>query len=293
MSIRRTTRMIVIATQSLGGIGIGLALCWFLAAHLDLTAAKAATLLTNINWVAALGVLGTSWLMLETGARKWACLDRRRDHRQPQPHSYYQGHMAWQSWLAQILPSIATVIMGRALVTQIAAERDWRRGFKSALIDQLSELLIILAFIPASLWQLWQDIPFSLWLGTGLITTIVATQVGMKLWPNYALREVILWSGARVALITLRLVLGAATFGLPLVAAHIAYATPLATLAVLVPLTPGNLGLAEWSWTYALTLWHEDPATAALYALGFRALIFLAQTMLLPLALRRRSLRAQ
>ena len=289
----RSRRLALIGAQSIGGIGLGLALCWFLAAHLDLTATKASALLAAPNWLAILGVLLVSWLLLEAGARKWASLDRLYDHRQSHPHAYYLGHMAWQSWLAQILPTAATLIMGRALVTQIAAERNWRRGFKSALIDQLSELLIILAFIPVSLWQLYADIPFSLWLGTGLTTAIVAAQIGMKLWPRYVLLDVIIWSGARVALITLRLVLGAAAFSLPLAAAHITYATPLATLAVLVPLTPGNLGLAEWSWTYALTLWREDPATAALYALGFRALIFLAQTMLLPLAYRRRSLRAQ
>ncbi len=289
----RLRRLLLIGTQSIGGIGLGLALCWFLAAHLDLDATKAAALLATPNWFAILGVLLLSWLLLEAGARKWSCLDRRHDHRQPQPHGYYLGHMAWQTWLAQILPTAATLILGRALVTQVATERNWRRGFKSALIDQLSELFIILAFIPASLWQLSQDIPFALWLGTGLITTIAATQIGIKLWPKYVLLDVVLWSAVRVALITLRLVLGAAAFSLPLAAASVAYATPLATLAVLIPLTPGNLGISEWSWTYTLTLWHEDPATAALYALGFRVLIFLTQTLLLPLAWCCRSLRAR
>lgn len=268
------------------GLALGLALCWLLVAHVGVLKTQAAEF--HFSWLALLGVLIISWLLLETGAAKWACLDRLLDRSAPQPQAYYRRHLAWQNWLAQILPATATIIAGRAFVTHQAADRNWRRGLENGVIDQASEFLIILAFIPASLWQLYGGISFLLWLCAGITTAYAATIIGMTVWPHYVMRDVMLWSGARVALLTLRLVLGAVALGVPLNLWHIAYATPPATLTALLPLTPGNLGVAEWGWTYVLTLWHADPAVAALYALGFRGLIFAAQTLLLPLARRRR-----
>lgn len=268
------------------GLGLGLGLCWLLVAHVGVLKTQATQF--HFSWPALSGVLILSWLLLEAGAAKWACLDRLLERSAPQEHSYYRRHLAWQNWLAQILPATATIIASRAFVTHQAADRSWRRGLENGIIDQASEFLIILAFIPASLWQLYGSISFLLWLSTGLFTAYAATIIGMILWPQYVMREVMLWSGVRVALLSLRLVLGALALGVPLNLWHIAYATPPATLTALLPLTPGNLGIAEWGWTYVLALWHADPAVAALYALGFRGLIFAAQTLLLPLAHRHR-----
>jgi hypothetical protein len=268
------------------GLAFGLALCWLLIAQVG--ALKTQTAQFRLHWPALLGVMATSWLLLEAGAAKWACLDRLLDRSAPQPHAYYRRHLAWQNWLAQFLPPTITLVASRALVTHHAADRNWRRGLENGVIDQGSELLIILAFIPASLWQLTSGISFPLWLAAGLITTCAASIGGMIAWPHYIMRDVMLWSGVRVALLTMRLMLGAVALGLPLDLWQIAYATPPATLTALLPLTPGNLGVAEWGWTYVLTLWHADPAITALYALSFRGVIFVAQTLLLPLMLRRR-----
>ncbi len=272
-----------LTVQASVGMVFGLALCWVLVHQAGMTEAQARQLFENINWPALLGVMVITWLMLEAGARKWSYLDHAMDGQTPRPHAYYMRHFTWQSWLAQILPSTAAIIAGRALVTHVADEHNWKRGFKNALLDQLSELFVILAFIPATLWQLHSGASFGAWLSAGLIATLAAGFLGMKLLPRFFLRDALLWSFVRMALVTMRLILGAMAFTFAVQPLHIAFAMPLATLTALLPLTPGNLGLYEWGWTYALSLWHEPIAIAALYMLSYRVLILIAQTLMLPL----------
>jgi len=113
----------------------------------------------------------------------------------------------------------------------------------------------------------------------GIVTLLVATLLGAKILPRYVLPVVMFWSWLRVTLITLRLVAGAQVFSLPIASSAIAYAMPLATLTVVIPITPGNLGVSEWGWTYALGLWQVDHTQAALYLISFRLLALAVQSV--------------
>lgn len=267
--------------QSLVGMALGLALCTSLAGHVQLERAALHRLLDNLDLLALLGALLLSVVMLETGARKWAYLDTHFDGHAPKPHRYYLRHYLWQNWLAQILPGTVALILGRALVTHVGAEKNWKRGLRSGLIDQLSELFILLAFVPATLGQLWTQGSWPLWLAIGMGCLLVSGWLGHKIAPRYVLPMVLFWSFLRIAAITVRLIMGVKVFALAIPAAAVAYATPVATLTALLPLTPGNLGLAEWGWTYTLHLWGVPVAVGALYVLSFRILVFALQSLLL------------
>lgn len=267
--------------QSLIGLALGLALCTSLAGHVQINAATLTGLLQKVDPLAVCGALLLSIVMLETGARKWAYLDKHFDGHAAKPHRYYLRHYLWQNWLAQILPGTVALILGRALVTHVGEEKNWKRGLRSGLIDQLSELFILLAFIPATLWQLWAQGAWEVWLALGLATLLASGWLGHRLLPRYVLPVVLFWSFWRIAAITLRLIMGVQVFALAIPAAVVAYATPVATLTALLPLTPGNLGLAEWGWTYTLHLWDVPVATGALYVLSFRILVFALQSLLL------------
>lgn len=267
--------------QSLIGLTLGLVLCYSLAGHVQLNAAALTGLLDHIDPLAVCGALLLSMVMLETGARKWAWLDRHFDGHAAKPHHYYLRHYLWQNWLAQILPGTVALILGRALVTHVGTEKNWKRGLRSGLIDQLSELFILLAFIPATLWQLWTQGSWATWLALGMACLLVSGWLGRRLAPRYVLPVVLFWSFLRIAAITLRLMIGVKVFALAIPVVVVAYATPVATLTALLPLTPGNLGLAEWGWTYTLHLWDVPVAVGALYVLSFRILVFALQSLLL------------
>ena len=89
--------------------------------------------------------------------------------------------------------------------------------------------------------------------------------------------QMMLLSTARFVIVIERLILGAMAIGIIIPHAVVAYATPITTMSALLALTPGNLGIAEWSWTYLLTLWGISPAVGTLYGVSFRILVFAAQ----------------
>jgi len=86
-------------------------------------------------------------------------------------------------------------------------------------------------------------------------------------------------STTRFAITIVRLMLGAVALGITVPLAAVAYATPPSTMSALLALTPANLGIAEWSWAYLLTLWGVPAAVGALYGISFRILIFAAQVI--------------
>ena len=91
--------------------------------------------------------------------------------------------------------------------------------------------------------------------------------------------SMILLSALRFALVILRLALGAVAIGIHVPFATVAYAAPLSTMSSLLMLTPANLGIAEWSWTWLLTLWGVPAAIGAFYGVSFRILVFAAQAI--------------
>jgi len=268
--------------QSVLGLGIGLTLCWLLISKTAVTMADVTTLLAQFQLWPALIILLLTLALQECGARKWAYLDQQLDGKTKHPHRFYWRHGIWQSWLGQILPSPVALIAGRAVVTHATdGNKNWRRGLRSGLLDQLGDLGAFMAFIPATLWQLITQGSWGAWLAEGLATYAVLGWLGCKILPRYIQPVLLGWSLARAVLLTVRLILGAAVFGLPIAAASIAFATPLATLTAILPLTPGNLGITEWGWNYTLGLWHIAPVTTLLYTMSFRFLILAVQTLLL------------
>ena len=85
------------------------------------------------------------------------------------------------------------------------------------------------------------------------------------LWPVFG------WSFARAALTVLRLVVGVQALGLFLSGLKVAAVAPLVSVLALIPLTPGNLGVAEWGWQGALVYAGEGAVAAALYAVDLAA----------------------
>jgi uncharacterized membrane protein YbhN (UPF0104 family) len=94
--------------------------------------------------------------------------------------------------------------------------------------------------------------------------------------PARTLAVLCVWSFARMMMLALRTALVAAALlpGIHWETVLIGY--PAVGLAVSVPFLPGGLGLAEWSWTGLLVLAGATAPTAALTALVFRVLNFVA-----------------
>lgn len=82
-------------------------------------------------------------------------------------------------------------------------------------------------------------------------------------------------------MVTVRLVAGAPALGLVIDPVSIAAAAPVVALVMVLPLTPGNLGIAEWSWVGVLVYGGVNAVDVGLMAVGFRVLIIVVQSLLL------------
>jgi uncharacterized membrane protein YbhN (UPF0104 family) len=112
--------------------------------------------------------------------------------------------------------------------------------------------------------------------GAGLAARVSAPLERASRAPAGILATLSVWSFARMALLALRTVVIARAF---LPGAHwttVMIGYPVVGLAVSVPFLPGGLGLVEWSWTGLLVLAGAGASAAALAALVFRIINFLA-----------------
>ena len=271
------------------GLVLGLGLCVALVWRLGVSQEDVLRLVSGVSGLHVAIVFLLTALLAWSGARKWAlwsealCAAGQKTECESAPP--YLRHMIWQSWLGQFVPPSLAVILGRGMAEK--KETSFRSGAISGTLDQAMEFLFLAALLPAGIAVLWFHKGFAEFLGLTALgwflaattTYVVARQV-RPAWCFYLVR-LMGWSMLRVALTVLRLVWGAPALGLSIDLLAIAAASPVVALLALIPLTPGNLGLAEWGWVGALAFAGTNPLEAGLLALGFRLLVLVAQTLLL------------
>ncbi|HAX91315.1 MAG TPA: hypothetical protein DCY07_03790 [Rhodospirillaceae bacterium] len=162
-----------------------------------------------------------------------------------------------------------------------------RSGLWNGVLDQGLEFILLASLLGGSFMVFLNGGGWLALIGygvAGVAAVFGAAWVGQR-WLPAALRAVLWpvlgWSLARVLLTTLRLVIGVWAFSLSLSALSVVAATPVVGMLAVIPLTPANLGIAEWGWQGVLAFAGENSVQAALYPVGFRVLVLLAQTLLL------------
>ena len=272
------------------GLALGGGLCAALILRLDVQPADAQRLFAGLSWFPVAGIFVLTFLLAWSGARKWQawsqalyCTGAGTEIPSPQP-SYFRA-MVFQSWVGQFVPPSLAIILGRGMVDR--AHASFRSGVMSGTLDQAREFLFLLALLPAGFAVLWFKQSASLFFLFSFLGTVftaafiflVAYHV-RRGWCAF-LPALMAWSILRVALTVARLVLGAPALGVHVDLLLIASAAPVVALLALIPLTPGNLGIAEWGWVGVLSFAGTPALEAALLALGFRVLVLVAQTLLL------------
>jgi Lysylphosphatidylglycerol synthase TM region len=221
-------------------------------------------------------------------------------------YSYYAQQSGHAALLGQFLPQSLATLWLRALDMKKHEQKTYWQGGGHGLYDLGFDFLAAMIFVPASLFYLFKigDAITSIVL-TGAVFMMAAglfiavRYIKIDNMPTFSflkniidmIREwqerglfnpifvfkMLLLSCLRFILLTARLIAGAAFLHLTIPSAMIAAATPLATLPMILPITPANIGTAEWAWVGVLALWHIPIAIAGFYALGFRLLAIGAQ----------------
>lgn len=292
-------------------LGIGLIVALFNLHSLDLTSLK--TLKPSWPYIAAMFICSIIYVML--GGWKWQLISKQW-HGEAPGIGFHFSQSAQTMLLSQFLPLPVATALQRAAVLRIKHNIPVTRGIVHAVYDLGFEFMIALLLVPATLLQLYTSFSFTSWLASGIFALVACIFMAWKsrnillwlakmlsrkkasekigewlyAWKKHGLLAprfiilMILISTARFAVLTLRLCVGATAMGLIIPWDAITYTTPLATIPALIPITPANLGVAEWSWAYLLSLWEVPVAAGVLYATGFRILTLAVQAVIAAIA---------
>jgi len=274
---------------SLLSLVLGVALCVTLFFHVAVSREDWIAVWHSVSLMGCLGVFALSALLMLSGARKWALLSHALHGEAGEEPSagFFLRHYVWQNWIGQFVPPSLAIILGRGWAARAMPDVPVRSGLWSGLLDQALEFILLMGFLPGTILVLVAGggvAHFLLGTGAG-IGALALLGIALLRFVPTALRPVMGpvfgWSFVRAALTILRLVVGVQALGLFLSGLKVAAVAPLVSLLALIPLTPGNLGLAEWGWQGALVYAGEGAVAAALYAVTFRILILIVQTLLL------------
>jgi len=271
------------------GLALGLALCVALYAHLDVKSEDWGRLWRSLSWPWTAVVLGLTLLHWWSGARKWrlwALALHGEAGREP-ASGFFLRHIAWQNWYGQFLPPTLAIVLGRSWAARHMPGVNWRAGAGNGIYDQAMEFLLLSALLPAAWLILHDHVGIVIWGPVAVACmAVMAGFIGLsRRWLPQRLGpflpSLLAWSALRVVVVIARLVAGAPALSLAIDWASIAATAPVVALLMIVPLTPGNLGIAEWGWVGVLAYGGTDPVQAGLMAVGFRVLMIAIQTVLL------------
>lgn len=304
-------RLKKIRTVIMFAVGLALIIILFSFQSLNLSSFSA----LDLSWPYIIAMVACSMLYVLLGAWKWQLISKQWYGTAP-GLGFHFSQSAQTMLLAQFLPlSIATAAQ-RAAILKLKQQIPISCGIVHAIYDLGFELLVAILLVLPTLLQLKYGFDFTVWLASGLIITALCAILAWKsdalimllaklflksrftekfgeyiegykthglLAPHFMI-TILAISSTRFAVLILRLCVGATALGLLVPWDAIAYTTPLATLPGLLPLTPANIGISEWSWAYLLSLWGLPVATGALYAASFRVLTMAAQTFVAIIA---------
>jgi hypothetical protein len=285
---------------------LGIALVIGLLHVQDVSFADIGALFHKIDWLIFAGIVAVTYAHVWIGAVKWRLISARwQGNSEEAPHSYYLYYSAQTQLLSQFLSQALATLVLRSWIMKRKQNISALSGAGNAFYDLLFDFLIAVALVPASLLQLRYDLGIWAWLGLSLaglgiiagavmlidrilphlpvqkskpVKMILDWRKHKLLAPDFVLRVTAL-STARFALVVLRLCLGVAVVSLAIPLLPVIYATPLATMPGLIPATPANLGVAEWAWAYILAFWNVPVAVGAAYAISFRIIVLMAQSI--------------
>lgn len=271
---------------------LGLGLCAGLFYYLKLPASGIQHMFTHSLWPTIILVpLSLTILLMLTGAWKWKILTKalagEKGGQEEQGYSFFLRHYLWQNWIGLFVPPSVAIVAGRGI-----AQRH-QSGFKSGALngfwDQFLEFAFLAVLIPVGLFFLLGKIGVVELVSVSALLHFI---LGALFWLiSRALRptekscalSVLFLSSLRVFLTIVRLAVGATTLGLTISFWKISASAPIVSLLALIPVTPGNLGIAEWGWTGVLVWAGSNPIEAGMLAIGFRLLVMMIQTLILGL----------
>jgi glycosyltransferase 2 family protein len=226
---------------------------------------------------------------------------------------FYLFYTSLGALFGQFIPLHISTMITRGIGLRLHQKEHLKRGLVSSVYEQGFDVLIPLILAIASILKLLKIVDLGGWLviaaiSLGFLWLVAVTstvrmlnllanvldRIKLQLKPINSLRtlvhqiqdtelldnrlmtKIFLLAVIRYANLTLRAMLVALAVTLDIDVQHVLFVMPLVQISMLIPLTPGNLGVVEWTWTGILTGLGSTVASATVFGLGHRLLILMS-----------------
>ena len=294
-------------------LSLGLFLLWLIINQTPVSADQILTNIKILNPFYTLLVVVSIFLYLWLAAYKWQSITHELTPDRKQSQKFYLSYITLGSLIGQFMPQQLSLISIQSLAIRIHKINTLSKGFFTVIYDQFFNFLIPLLLLPSAILFIIGYISLPIAFFASLSTLFIAHYV-IRRWhkslivlaikgyciaqrrifrnkkyaeleqhaaniPVFGTRFTIslFWLALiRYIFLVLQRLLVLLAAGLNIKLWAILFATPLVYLAMLLSITPGNLGVMEWSWIGVLGLLHVPTVDSASFALMQRILTLLS-----------------
>lgn len=270
---------------------LGLFLVWLIVRLTPISIEQVLSDLQDLNIIYVCLVVIATFIHLWLTAYKWKLITQKLTLNQKKTQRFYLYYIVFANLLAQILPQQLGLTFVQGLALKLHKVSSFSQGFFSVIYDQIFNLLIPILLLPPSILLFTNQISLPLAIFLSLGTLLIAhcliikwhkplllaafkgyCQVKKKVLSNKkqidlnlvndkipifatSFTTYLFWlSALRHGNWILRSYLVVLAGGFAIKFWAIAFTTNLVQTAMLVSITPANLGFMEWSWIGGLEL---------------------------------------
>jgi uncharacterized membrane protein YbhN (UPF0104 family) len=301
------SRRSLVTTIASGALALVLLIALVRFSQVDLT--QLGRLLANIKLAPSLALVGLVSLHVLLAGEKWRLVYRRMAPGAELSRRLCFCFTAIGTAAGQVLPMQLATALARSICAHLVTGSGAVRSALATIFEQLFDIVVVALCALASFYCLWSN-DLSWWsaiaaaalaIGFVLAGPVLGRAAAAAQWlatrhatlaqriralgesglfePRLT-RHLFALSVLRLAVLWLMAVATAYAAGLNISALQLAAALPLVVLATVLVVTPGGIGVNEWTFAAALTALGADFETAAQFALVNRVLVAVASLMI-------------
>lgn len=262
----------------------------------------------QINLIYIILIFTTTFINNYLLAYKWKQVIQRLSKKQTKPQIFYLFYIVLGALVGIVIPRQLSMLTVQSLATNLHKVSNLSNGFLSAIYNQILNLVIPLLLLPPTILFALKYIPLSVTIFLSVAIVCIAPYIIRK-WqkpiiifilkiyyklkknpkgdkPDLSTEVSVLKPSFTIhlywitvlfhALGIFRNYLVVIAAGLNIKLSIVVLGTPLIYLAMLLSITPGNLGIMEWTWIGILEFYNVSPQDAASFAILQRILLTLS-----------------
>ena len=285
------------------GVSLAVGLIYLLVGEIEFSRQQLDAIWEKFDLLFLGGLIALTLVHLWLSAMKWQLAVASTLPVAQRKKGFFFYYTTMGAMMSEFLPAHLSSTLVRGAALRIHHQVPVLKGSATSIFDQVFDVYVFALCAVASILYLLYDLTFTDWgllTLTGLILGYIVLTISGKLIPTQiqetenillqfanwlsdrksVLTRLYLVSIIRFAVIVLRNVLILEVLATAITGQQIVIVSPLVQLSLLLALTPGSIGIVEWSWTGLLSLTAVTLSAGGIYALANRFASFIAITVI-------------